>query len=636
MTAFEELGVLPELGRVMDELGWKLPSAIQHEAIPLILGGGDVLMAAETRSGKTGALCLSIVQLVWEALKGIQKGDIRIGLGARSWTLSNTDRGKGLAVSADGLTCQARELKKWHGCRATTGVWGDGKYYYEATVVDEGLCRVGWSTEKASLELGTDEFGYGYGGMGQKSHRKQFRTYGGKYGQSDVIGCLLDLDNSQISFKKNGKNLGVAFEINETDKGHTNFFPAVFLKNAEMAFNFGETEFKFPVPEGFVPVFDAPPGKVTLNPNTVCESTFQLPKPPNNAPQTVIVAPTRESAEQIFNQIQMFQKYLKDPEVRALLLIGGVDLDEQLKVLQRGVDIVVATVGRLDDLIANGTIMLSSCRVFVLDDVDALLRCGYMEVIERMHKKIPKITTDGQRLQMVICSGTLDSEEVRKLPERLMHFPTWVDLKESDVVPETVHHVVYMIDPYKDQSWHHWSPTTIQTDKVHALDDVGPGTNTPEALSEAVKRLKGEYALNVIKLYEIDRAIIYCRTKLDCDNMERFLRQALGTKYSFACLHRDRNSRERKVNVAKFRNEQLDFLISTDVATRGIDVSEEPRDHKRMKHVDIRYNFIREKLQDGTFKIKYISTTEQLADLFTKGLPRGPFEMLRSKLGLHG
>lgn len=65
-------------------------------------------------------------------------------------------------------------------------------------------------------------------------------------------------------------------------------------------------------------------------------------------------------------------------------------------------------------------------------------------------------------------------------------------------------------------------------------------------------------------------------------------------------------------------------------------IAQEPRDHKRMKHVDIRYNFIREKLQDGTFKIQYIPTNEQLADLFTKGLSRGPFEMLRSKLGLFG
>ena len=64
MTAFEEMGVMPELAKAVDELEWTLPTDVQAEAIPLILGGGDVLMAAETRSGKTGAFCIPILQLV--------------------------------------------------------------------------------------------------------------------------------------------------------------------------------------------------------------------------------------------------------------------------------------------------------------------------------------------------------------------------------------------------------------------------------------------------------------------------------------------------------------------------------------------------------------------------------------------
>lgn len=62
------------------------------------------------------------------------------------WTLSFFDRGSAFAVTPDGLRCQSREQKEWHGCRATKGVQGKGGYYYEATVTDEGLCRVGWST----------------------------------------------------------------------------------------------------------------------------------------------------------------------------------------------------------------------------------------------------------------------------------------------------------------------------------------------------------------------------------------------------------------------------------------------------------------------------------------------------------
>jgi hypothetical protein len=67
---------------------------------------------------------------------------------APHWTLSFFDRGSALAVTPDGLRCQSREQKEWHGCRATKGVQGKGRYYYEATVTDEGLCRVGWSTQQ--------------------------------------------------------------------------------------------------------------------------------------------------------------------------------------------------------------------------------------------------------------------------------------------------------------------------------------------------------------------------------------------------------------------------------------------------------------------------------------------------------
>lgn len=154
MTAFEEFGVLPELGKAIDEMDWTLPTDVQAEAIPLILGGGDVLMAAETGSGKTGAFCLPILQIVWETLKDIQEGKtakaISIPQTSLEWTMSFFDRTEALAVTPDGLRCQSRDQTNWHGCRATKGVHTKGAYYYEATVTDEGLCRIGWSTQSVS------------------------------------------------------------------------------------------------------------------------------------------------------------------------------------------------------------------------------------------------------------------------------------------------------------------------------------------------------------------------------------------------------------------------------------------------------------------------------------------------------
>jgi len=90
MTAFEEMGVMTEIAQAVEEMDWTLPTDIQAEAIPMILGGGDVLMAAETGSGKTGAFCLPILQTVYETLKDIQEGKGRkTGGGGKTQARSN-------------------------------------------------------------------------------------------------------------------------------------------------------------------------------------------------------------------------------------------------------------------------------------------------------------------------------------------------------------------------------------------------------------------------------------------------------------------------------------------------------------------------------------------------------------------
>ncbi|KAH9519168.1 ATP-dependent RNA helicase ddx1 [Bulinus truncatus] len=204
MTAFEEMGVMPEIAKAVEEMDWSLPTDVQAEAIPMILGGGDVLMAAETGSGKTGAFCLPVLQIVYETLKDIQEGKSSAKKAGPSvagnkapWKMNVYDRGDAMAISEDGLLCQSRDQKSWYGTRS--------KYYFEGTVTDEGLCRVGWSTSKASLDLGTDRFGYGFGGTGKKSHGKQFDDYGEPFELNDVIGCFLNLDNFEIKWSKNGR-----------------------------------------------------------------------------------------------------------------------------------------------------------------------------------------------------------------------------------------------------------------------------------------------------------------------------------------------------------------------------------------------------------------------------------------------
>ncbi|KAJ9589687.1 hypothetical protein L9F63_017131 [Diploptera punctata] len=576
MTAFEEMGVLPEIGKAVEEMDW-----IQHthvHSIPLILGGGDVLMAAETGSGKTGAFCLPIIQIVWETLKDLEagKGSKIIAQISPHWTLSFFDRGSALAVTPDGLRCQSREQKEWHGCRCTKGVQGKGKYYFEATVTDEGVCRVGWSTQQASLDLGTDRFGFGFGGTGKKSNNKQFDNYGEAFGMHDVIGCYLDLDIGEIKFSKNGVDLGKAFSIPQQVKSAA-LYPAVVLKNAEMSFNFGAQPFKHQPESGYIALCEAAKDNVKQNEIGTAGGSSQS-KPVKNAPQAIIIEPSRELAEQTYNQIVKFKKHLENPQVRELLVIGGVNVKEQIGALNAGVDIIVGTPGRMEDLISTGHLSLTQCRFFVLDEADGLLKQGYTELIDRLHRQIPKITSDGHRLQMIVCSATLHAFEVKKMAERLMHFPTWVDLKGEDAVPETVHHVVVMVDPQKDNNWQNLR-RHIQTDGVHAKDNVRPGNNTAETLSEAVKMLKGEYCVRAINEHKMDRAIIFCRTKLDCDNLEKYLNQVGGgshsrnNQYSCVCLHGDRKPAERKANLERFKKQEAKFLICTDVAARGLDIT---------------------------------------------------------------
>jgi len=120
----------------------------------------------------------------------------------------------------------------------------------------------------------------------------------------DVIGCFLDLTKGEIKFSKNGLDLGVAFTLNAQQKSQT-YYPAVVLKNAEMAFNFGAQPFKYPPPNDYMAVSSATKESVKYNTvNSNQNSSNESGKPKSNAPQAIIIEPSRELAEQTYNQIQ--------------------------------------------------------------------------------------------------------------------------------------------------------------------------------------------------------------------------------------------------------------------------------------------------------------------------------------------
>jgi len=138
--------------------------------------------------------------------------------------------------------------------------------------------------------------------------------------------------------------------------------------------------------------------------------------------------------------------------------------------------------------------------------------------------------------QMIVCSATLHNFEVKKIAEKLMYFPSWVDLKGLDSVPDTIHHCVCVIDPSEDREWRSLR-RHVATDGVHATDRLNRQQDSKEMFSEAVKILKAEYCVRAIEKYNMDKALIFCRTKLDCDNLEVYLRQ-LNRADKFSCKFR--------------------------------------------------------------------------------------------------
>lgn len=438
--------------------------------------------------------------------------------------LSFRDRSDNLVLAADRLLCQSKG-NFWQGVRTNRGLVKDAKtknrFYYEAHFTEPGLARVGWSFSHATHDLGTDAAGWGYGGTAKKSHSKNFENYGVTFGEKgDVIGCLIDLDAGEMSWFVNGKPQGVAFRFNPFQKP---IFPAICTKNAPLLLKLSSDT---KPPAGSTWVGDALPSQFQSNP--LDAQNQQEGSTVKKAPKAVIIEPSRELAEQTYNCLQSFKKYLAD-EIKLLLVVGGANAKDQMRQLDDGVDIVVATPGRLDDLVASGSLLLHECLFFVIDEVDGLLQTGNKDLIMRLHKRIPRMFDDGKRLQMIVCSATLHNFDVKRLAEDLMYFPAWVDLKGEDSVPETVHHVVVKVDPRTDLTWKSLK-TSIQTDGVHKSSDLNFNQPSAETLSEAVKLIKGELVVQAINKFNMDQGIIFCRTKVDCDNLERYLNKIGGGK----------------------------------------------------------------------------------------------------------
>ena len=395
---FDSLGLMPELIRAVDEMHWLLPTDVQDESIPLLLGGGDVMVAAETGSGKTGAFSLPTAQIVheWMSKQKEESSSASNGAGRGTQALDlkvdDTDKDDILALAADQLSGVVGGSKNWAGARATHGVKG-GKYFYEAIVSGSGICRFGWSTKAGHLELGRDAHGFGYGGTAKKSHNNTFTDYGRKFNDGDALTCMIDLNAMSVSYSVNGESMGEAFSLDNKLKGSV-FFPAFCVKNCGFSVNFGDKNgpsVRFRAPSGYTPLARANPSHAVSAKSSTAFATGK------RTPKAVILEPARDLAEQVYNNFLDVTKYLTGPAVKCQLLVGG----EQKRVnVSNGVDVLVGTPLKILDLVKRGELDFSQVRIFILDEADRLLETGNLDTVMQLYSACPSGGAGGNRLQV--------------------------------------------------------------------------------------------------------------------------------------------------------------------------------------------------------------------------------------------
>jgi ATP-dependent RNA helicase RhlE len=248
-------------------------------------------------------------------------------------------------------------------------------------------------------------------------------------------------------------------------------------------------------------------------------SEHPRPRSPRDC-RMLVLSPTRELAAQI---AKSFQDYGKQMRLSIEAVFGGVPINRQIRVLSAGVDIVVATPGRLLDLIDQRAISLRNVEIFVLDEADQMMDLGFIEPIKKIDRMLPK---DRQSL---FFSATMP-KAIAELGARFLNDPVRVSVAPVASTAERVQQYVTFVNPLEKQPL-----LTIQLGKE-----------------------------------EIERALVFTRTKHGADKVVKHLHAAnIGS----AAIHGNKSQGQRTAALEAFRKGQIKILVATDIAARGIDVS---------------------------------------------------------------
>lgn len=237
-------------------------------------------------------------------------------------------------------------------------------------------------------------------------------------------------------------------------------------------------------------------------------------------PQALIISPTRELCLQIGGDLADFSKYI--PDLKVLPVYGGSSIESQIRTLRKGVQIIVATPGRLLDLIKRKTVNLSGVHTVILDEADEMLNMGFLDDINAILDNVP------EERKMLLFSATMP-DEIAKIAKNYMHEPQEFVIGTRNEGAQNVKHVYYMVNA---------------KDKYVALKRIA------------------DYNPNIY-------GIIFCRTRRETQEIADSL---IADGYNADSLHGDLSQAQRDMVMKKFRERTLQLLVATDVAARGLDV----------------------------------------------------------------
>ena len=238
-------------------------------------------------------------------------------------------------------------------------------------------------------------------------------------------------------------------------------------------------------------------------------------------PRSLILEPTRELADQV---AESFKRYGKHHKLSMALLIGGVSFEDQNFKLDRGVDVLIATPGRLLDHFERGRLMLSGVQILVIDEADRMLDMGFIPDVERIAKLTPFTR------QTLFYSATMPPE-IQRLTDQFLHRPVRVEVTKAASVVDTITQVLVPV----------------------------PGGDATKR--EALRRLVRDNA--------VKNAIVFCNRKRDVDVVAKSLK---SHGFSAAALHGDLDQSVRTKTLDAFRNDEIRLLVASDVAARGLDI----------------------------------------------------------------